>query len=105
MSDYDRGPDRDRETIRDTERTTVVQTEGGRRGGGALLAIVLIILLLVLLFFLFGRGMLDRAGDEVGVNVDVDAPKVDVPDVDVKIPEEVKVEVPEEVRVETNSSR
>ena len=89
-------PDRERETVRDTERTTVVHTDGGGRGGGGgLIAVVLILLLLVLLFFLFGRGLFNSAADQVGVNVNVDAPKIDVPDVNVKIPDKVEVQLPE----------
>ena len=102
MSDYDRdrGPDHERVT----ERTTVVTNDGGRRGGGGwLVAILLLVALLVLLFFLFGNGF-DRAADEVGVNVNLDAPKVEVPDVKVDIPDEVKVDLPDEVKVETNGT-
>ena len=90
MSDHDR----DRETIRETDRTTVVHTDGGRSGGGVLIAIVLILAVLALLFFLFGGGF-NRTADEVGVNVDVDAPKVEVPDVNVKIPDKIDVEIPD----------
>ena len=94
MTDHDR----DREPIRETERTTVVQTGGDRGGGGGVIvAIVAIVALLVLLYLFFGGG-LNRAADKVGVNVNVDAPKVDLPDVNVKIPE--KIEVPN-VKVET----
>lgn len=96
--------DRDREPIRDTERTTVVHTESDRgRGGGVLIAVVLIIALLVLLFVLFG-GSLNKAADEVGVNVDVEMPKADVqiPDIDVNIPENVNVQLPD-VDVKTDS--
>jgi hypothetical protein len=94
MTDYDR----DREPVRETERTTIVQTDSGRGGGaGVVIAIAAILGLLVLLYFLFGGG-LNRAADEVGVNVNVGAPKIDLPDVNVKIPE--KIEIPA-VKVET----
>jgi hypothetical protein len=92
MGDYDR----DREPIRDTERTTIVHTDGGGRGGGMVIAVVLIIAVLALLYFLFG-GNLNRAADEVGVNVNVDTPKVEVPDV--KIPD-VDINVPENVNID-----
>lgn len=83
MSDYDRDP----EPIRETERTTVVHTDGDRgRGGGVIIAVILLIAVLALLFFLFG-GNLNRAADEVGVNVNVDAPKVEVPDLNVNLPD------------------
>jgi hypothetical protein len=92
MGDYDR----DREPARDTERTTII--ESGRRGGGGGLAIVAVVIVavLALLFLLFG-GYLNRAADEVGVNVDVAAPKLDikVPDVEVNIPEKIELTVPE----------
>jgi hypothetical protein len=104
MSDYDRDP----EPVRDTERTTIIQTGGGERrgGGGIVIAIVLILALLVLAYLLFG-GMLNRAGDAVGVNVNVDTPKIDMPDVNVKIPD--KIEIPnvdvKTEKTETNQSR
>lgn len=99
-------PDRDRETVHETHRTTVVDTSGGgRRGGGLAIALVLIVALLALLFFLFGGG-LNRAADEVGVDVNVDAPKVEVPDVNVKIPEKIEIDVPSvDVQREGNESR
>jgi hypothetical protein len=69
-----------------------------------LLAIVVIVAVLVLLFLFFGRG-LNRAADEVGVNVTVDAPNVKLPDVNVKVPD-VKVETPASDRpAEGNGSR
>jgi hypothetical protein len=90
-------PDRDPERIRDTERTTIIQTgDGDRRGGGGMIiAIVLILGLVVLAFVLFGGG-LNRAADEVGVNVNVDTP-----DINVKIPD--KIEIPN-VEVKTEKS-
>ena len=64
--------------------TTVVATDGGG-GGGAVVAIVVVLLLALLAFLYFG-GYLGRAADEVDVNVNVEAPKVDVPDVDINLP-------------------
>jgi hypothetical protein len=119
MGDYDRDrepertPDTDRtdrepERIRETDRTTtVVHTDGGGRrgGGGVLLAVGLIVALLVVLFFLFG-GNLNRAADEVGVNVDVDAPKVEMPDVELKVPDKIDVEVPDvEVKADGDGNK
>ena len=96
-------PDRN-ETPRREENVTIVQTGERRGGGGALLAVVVVLAVLVLLFLFFGRG-LNRAADEVGVNVNVDAPKVKLPDVNVKVPD-VKVEAPDSSRsAEGNGSR
>jgi hypothetical protein len=92
MTDPDRGP----ETVRDVERTTTVVSTGGDRGGGggALLAVLVIIVLLAVLYFVFS-GSFNRAADDVGVNVNVEAPKVDVPDVNVKVPDKIEVKVPD----------
>lgn len=101
MGDYDRDrdphdhgePARDREHIRETERTTTVVTgDGDRRGGsGWIVAILVLIALLALLWFLFGGG-LNRAADDAGVNVNVEAP-------DVSVPDEIKVDVPDDVNL------
>ena len=103
-------PDRDREiprepvareTVRDTERTTIIQTDGGRDrgGGGVILAVVLILALLALLYFLFS-GSFNRAADEVGVNVNVDMPKVEMPNVE--MPDKIELKVPDEIQVKTD---
>lgn len=85
--------DRDHDRIRDTERTTVVHTDGDRgRGRGLLLAVVLLLVVGLLLFFVVG-GNMNRAADEVGVNVDVDVPDVQVPDV--QVPDVPQVEAPD----------
>ena len=99
-------PDRGRETIRDTERTTtVIQTDGNRGGGGILLAVVLILVLLAILYFLFS-GSFNRAADEVGVNVNVEAPKVAVPDVNIKVPDKIDVNVPDvDVKTEGDGNK
>jgi hypothetical protein len=103
MGDYNRDPAPERERV--TEHTTVVTSDRGGRGGGWVIAIVLLIALLVVLFLVFGN-VFNRAADEVGVNVNIDAPKVEVPDtVKIDVPDEVKVEVPDEVKIESNSAR
>jgi hypothetical protein len=109
MSDYDRDPAPPRVEPaptheRVTEHTTVVTNDRGGRGGGWIVAILVLIALLVVLFLLFGKG-LNRAADEVGVNVNVEAPKIEVPDsVKIDVPDKVEVEVPDELKVESNSA-
>jgi hypothetical protein len=103
MSDYDR----DRETVRETDRTTtVVQTDGGRGGGGGIiLAVILILVVLGVLWFLFGGGF-NRAADKVGVNVNVEAPKVALPDVNLKVPEKIEVDTPDiDVKTDGNKAK
>ena len=101
MTDPDREREIPRETVRDTERTTIIQTDGGRDrgGGGVILAVVLILALLALLYFLFS-GSFNKAADKVGVNVNVEAPNIEVPDVD--MPDKVELKLPEEVDVTTD---
>ncbi|HYG47332.1 MAG TPA: hypothetical protein VD846_05250 [Allosphingosinicella sp.] len=101
MTDPDREREIPRETVRDTERTTIIQTDGGRDrgGGGVLLAVVLILALLAVLYFVFS-GSFNRAADEVGVNVNVEAPKVEMPSVD--MPDKIELKVPEEIDVTTD---
>ena len=93
MSDFNREPER----VRETERhTTVVTGDGGRRGGGGwIIAAVLLLGLILLLFFLFRDGF-QSAADEVGVNVNVEAPEI-------KVPDNVKIEVPDEITVDSGS--
>ena len=100
MTDPDREREIPRETVRDTERTTIIQTDGGgRSGGGVILAVLLVLVLLGILYFLFSGGF-NRAADEVGVNVNVEAPKVDMPDV--SLPDKIEVKVPEEIDITTD---
>jgi hypothetical protein len=85
MSDRDRdgiGEERVvREPIRERE-TTVIHTDGGGGGGGgAIAAIVLLILAAVLLFLFFG-GYLNRAAEHTDINVNVQAPDIQMPEVD-----------------------
>ncbi|MBA2771260.1 MAG: hypothetical protein H0U34_04475 [Sphingomonas sp.] len=91
--------DRDRESLRETERTTIIQTDGDRGGGsGVIIAIVVLLVLGVLLFLLFGGG-LGGGGDEGDVNVNIEAPEVTLPDIDVP-----EVTVPETGDADGNSS-
>ncbi|MGA9581869.1 MAG: hypothetical protein WBR13_07885 [Allosphingosinicella sp.] len=90
-----------RETVRDTERTTIIQTDGGRDrgGGGMILAVVLVLALLALLYFVFSGG-LNRTADSVGVNVNVETPEVKMPDVD--MPDNIELKVPDEIDITTD---
>ena len=67
------------------ERETTVVTSGGGGGGGTIIAVVLLLIVAILLFLYFG-GFMNRAADEVGVNVNVEAPDVKMPDVDINVP-------------------
>jgi hypothetical protein len=67
------------------ERETTIISTGGGGGGGALVAIV-VVLLLGLLALLYLGGYLGRAADGTDINVNVDVPKVEVPDIDVNLP-------------------
>lgn len=101
MTDPDREREVPRETVRDTERTTIIQTDGGRDrgGGGVILAVVLILALLAILYFVFS-GSFNRAADNVGVNVNVETPKVEMPNVD--MPDKIELKVPDEIQVKTD---
>ncbi|MDB5692791.1 MAG: hypothetical protein JWO81_1854 [Alphaproteobacteria bacterium] len=89
MSDYDRDPER----MRETERTTIIHDSRDRGGGsGALIAVVLLVVVLAILFFLF-RGSFSQGTHDGSLNVNVAAPNVKMPDINVKVPD-VKVTVP-----------
>lgn len=99
-------PDRDREPVREepvreVERTTVVSTGGDRGGGGALIAVLVILVLLAVAYFVFS-GSFNRAADEVGVNVNVEAPNIDAPDLKLEVPDKIEVKVPD-VDVKTDA--
>lgn len=65
-----------------THETTVINT-GERRGGGSLIAIVLVLVVATLAFLYFG-GYLQRAADKTNININVDAPKIDMPDINIE---------------------
>ncbi|QAY78818.1 hypothetical protein [Sphingosinicella sp. BN140058] len=110
MSDYDRPPGQapDPPPIHDhvTERTTIVTTETGHRSsGGWIVAILLVVALLAILFLVFGDRF-GRAAEDVGVNVNIDAPKVEIPDtVKIEVPEKVEVDLPDAGKDNGNSAK
>jgi hypothetical protein len=84
MSDRDRDEFREDRVVREPGRereTTVIHTDGGGGGGGTIAAIVLLILAAVLLFLFFG-GYLNRAAEQTEINVNVQAPDVQVPEIE-----------------------
>ncbi|HEV2817614.1 MAG TPA: hypothetical protein VGW40_10405 [Allosphingosinicella sp.] len=70
---------------RDVERETVVVT-GGREGGGGAIVAILVILVIAVLAFLYFGGYLQRAADKTDINVNVTAPKIELPDVRIETP-------------------
>jgi len=66
--------------------TTIIQT-GERRGGGSgvIIAIVLLAILAALAFVYFSGG-LRRAAEDVNVNVNVGAPELKLPDINITPP-------------------
>jgi hypothetical protein len=92
VSDDGREPER----VRETERTTVVDTGGGGdRTSLALVALVLVVGLAAILFFLLRGGDRDKT-DKIGVNVTL--PEVKAPDINVNLPEvkvPARIELPE----------
>ena len=73
----------ERERPVEVERETTVINAGGDRGGGGMVAAVVVLLLIAVLAFLFFGGYFERAADDVGVNVNVEAPDVKMPDINI----------------------
>lgn len=66
--------------------TTIIQTgERNGGGGGVVAAIVALFVLGALAFFFFG-GYFEKAADEMNVNVNVEAPNVELPDINIEPP-------------------
>jgi hypothetical protein len=68
-----------------TRETTVINTGERRGGSGALIAIVLLLVVGILAFLYFG-GYLQRAADKTNIDIKVDAPKIDMPDINIERP-------------------
>jgi hypothetical protein len=91
--------ERDREPVRETRRTTVIDTghrEGGG-GGGAIALILLLIIVAGVAWFLMRSGG-SRTATKVGVNVSL--PKT--PDINVKIPDKIELKTD---KAASNASR
>ncbi len=73
------------EDQRPVERETTIIQSGERGSGGAVAAVVALVVLALIAFFYFS-GYLDKAADEVNVDVNVAAPEIDLPDVKVETP-------------------
>lgn len=65
--------------------TTVIQTGDRGGGSGVIVAIVLLFVVGAVAFFFFG-GYFEKAADDVNVNVNVETPKVELPDVKIETP-------------------
>lgn len=65
--------------------TTIIQTGERRGGGGAVTALVALVVIALIAFVYFG-GYLQKAADEVNVDVNVTAPNIDLPDIKVESP-------------------
>ena len=81
--------DEDRERARESDHTTIVTTDRGGRGGGTVAVVLLVIVLLVVLFVFFGDRLRDTADEvavpeDLDVNVNVDAPEIRVPDIEIR---------------------
>ena len=72
---------------RPVERETVVVASGDRSGGGGgAIAAILVVLVIAVLAFLYFGGYLQRAADETNINVGIETPKIELPDVRVETP-------------------
>ena len=74
---------RDDDPVR--HETTIIQTGERRGGGGAIVALVVLFVLGLLAFLYFG-GHLSRAADKADINVNVAAPNIELPDVQIAPP-------------------
>jgi len=68
-----------------THETTVINTGGGGGGGGTVVALLVLAVLAIGAFLFFG-GYLQSAADDLDVNVNVAAPKIELPDVRIETP-------------------
>jgi hypothetical protein len=69
-----------------TRETTVINTGGDRGGGGGTIVALLVLAVIAIGAFLFFGGYLQSAADDLDVNVNVAAPKVELPDIKIETP-------------------
>jgi hypothetical protein len=69
-----------------TRETTVINTGGDRGGGGGTIVALLVLAVIAIGAFLFFGGYLQSAADDLDVNVNVAAPKVELPDITIQQP-------------------
>lgn len=66
--------------------TTVIHTGGdGGGSGGGMIALVILLLVVAVGAFLFFGGYLERAADKTELNVNVEAPDIKMPDIDIDV--------------------
>jgi len=84
---------------RDSERTTIVTSDGDGRGSAAIVLVV-VVLIVILLAALFFGGAFNR-GEERELNVDINTPDVNVivPQTQVPVVTVPEVQVPSNVNV------
>jgi hypothetical protein len=69
-----------------THETTVINTGGGGGGSGGTIVALLVLAVIAIGAFLFFGGYLQNAADDLDVNVNVAAPRVELPDVTIETP-------------------
>jgi hypothetical protein len=68
-----------------THETTVINTGSGGGSGGTIVGLIVLAVLAIGAFLYFG-GYIGRAADDLDVNVNVAAPKIELPDVRIETP-------------------
>lgn len=61
--------------------TTVIHTGERSGGGGTVMLVVLLIAVVGLVLYLISSGVFDRTGEDVNVNVSIDAPDLSLPEI------------------------
>jgi hypothetical protein len=82
------GDHRSDDEPRVVHETTVIDTGGRGGGGGGLVALIVLLIIVAVAAFLYFGGYLGKAADKADINVNVAAPDIDLPDVNVTLPGE-----------------